>query len=300
MRRSSAVLVGWVLLLVLGLRIGHGVGTGALAVPGSEIAAWRAWMEATDPLVLTMALLRAGVLGVGWYLLVTTLLGVFARGLRAVSLVRFADAITAPAVRRVVQRGMGVVIASAFATSVAVPAVHAADPRPAVALEDEVGVVTMWGVPLRPEQAEPSGTGSLALPWQWLQDEATPRHDPAPAATTTDGTPVRDAAAPSSSAIAGLEGQPTAGPGGPLAVAQQEVDPAARGLVAHTVRPGESLWRIAARQLEQVWGRAPSDVEIVPYWREVIERNQGRLVVPEDPDLILPGQELLLPAVPQP
>src|SRR5215212_4252214 len=40
-----------------------------------------------------------------------------------------------------------------------------------------------------------------------------------------------------------------------------------------TVRPGECFWTIAEDVLATHLGRAPSDAEIVPYWRRLIEAN---------------------------
>jgi len=53
----------------------------------------------------------------------------------------------------------------------------------------------------------------------------------------------------------------------------------------HVVRPGESLWSIA----EATWGTG----EIEGRWRAIWTANRD--VIGDDPDLILPGQELLLP-----
>jgi len=55
------------------------------------------------------------------------------------------------------------------------------------------------------------------------------------------------------------------------------------------VEPGDCLWTIAARHL----GPSASDADIDRYWRFVYERN--RAVVGDDPNLIVPGQELVLP-----
>jgi hypothetical protein len=63
------------------------------------------------------------------------------------------------------------------------------------------------------------------------------------------------------------------------------------------VTPGEHLWGIAEETLADRLGRPPTDAEVVPYWRTVIEANRDRLVHRDDPDLILPGQVLLLPPV---
>ena len=63
----------------------------------------------------------------------------------------------------------------------------------------------------------------------------------------------------------------------------------ARGADAgvHVVRPGESLWSVA----EQV-SRPGADLDAA--WRAIWDAN--REVVGDDPDLILPGQRLRLPA----
>ena len=53
----------------------------------------------------------------------------------------------------------------------------------------------------------------------------------------------------------------------------------------HVVRPGESLWSIAAA----TWGSAATDER----WRAVWAANRD--LIGDDPDLILPGQVLRLP-----
>jgi hypothetical protein len=63
-----------------------------------------------------------------------------------------------------------------------------------------------------------------------------------------------------------------------------------------TVAPGEHLWSIAERVLREAWSRPPSDREITSFWREVIAQNRGRLAHPDNPDLIFPGQVLLVPS----
>lgn len=85
--------------------------------------------------------------------------------------------------------------------------------------------------------------------------------------------------------------EPSAGPAGP---------PFGPGEQAYVVVPGDSLWLIAARTLEQHWSRAPLDAEVASYWQQVIDANRTRLADPEVPDLIFPDQELVLPAAPAP
>lgn len=67
-----------------------------------------------------------------------------------------------------------------------------------------------------------------------------------------------------------------------------------------TVAPGESLWSIAEELLTEAWRRPPSDAEIDPFWRALVEGNRARLVDPADPDLIHPGQVFEVPPLPPP
>jgi hypothetical protein len=63
------------------------------------------------------------------------------------------------------------------------------------------------------------------------------------------------------------------------------------------VEPGQCFWTIADGVLAAAWGHAPSDAEIVPYWRRLIEANRGALSDPDNPDLIFPGQVFTLPPI---
>lgn len=67
-----------------------------------------------------------------------------------------------------------------------------------------------------------------------------------------------------------------------------------------TVRPGDHLWRVAEEVLTAAWGRPPTDREITPYWRDVVEANRPRLPDPRNPDLIWPSMELTVPPPPAP
>lgn len=57
----------------------------------------------------------------------------------------------------------------------------------------------------------------------------------------------------------------------------------------YVVRPGDSLWRIAQRQVG-----GTSDGDIPGYWRRLVAVNRHRLAS-GNPDLIYPGEELVLP-----
>lgn len=64
---------------------------------------------------------------------------------------------------------------------------------------------------------------------------------------------------------------------------------------AVVVVAGDHLWKISANRLANDLGRAATDVEIWPYWREVIASNLPALRS-GDPDLIYPGEMIQLPA----
>ncbi|MEZ5278965.1 MAG: LysM peptidoglycan-binding domain-containing protein [Acidimicrobiales bacterium] len=64
------------------------------------------------------------------------------------------------------------------------------------------------------------------------------------------------------------------------------------------VEAGDHFWSIAEEAMTDAWGRDPSDTEIAPYWADVVELNTDRLLPPDDPNLIYPGQVFELPTVP--
>jgi nucleoid-associated protein YgaU len=64
------------------------------------------------------------------------------------------------------------------------------------------------------------------------------------------------------------------------------------------VEPGDHLWAIATQVVTEVHGHPVSDAVVADYWCELVEINRPRLVDPANPDLIYPGQELLVPAPP--
>ncbi len=65
-------------------------------------------------------------------------------------------------------------------------------------------------------------------------------------------------------------------------------------LATWTVTPGDSLWTIARQVLVANQQLEPSTTEIATYWSAVIAANTDRVT---NPDLIFPGQELVLPAL---
>jgi hypothetical protein len=288
----------WCVALLVGTALFHALGDGRLAPPPLDPSAWVPWIEDHDALIATMALLRLVVLGLCWYLVGVTTVGTIARLLRAARLTRIADALTLPIVRRLLQQTLGVVLATAMVTAATGPSLTV--PPAPVQVAADVGDDHGRAGPA----AETPGSGSE------VRSPAPPRtgvgiargaSSPAegPPEVTLRGLPVPDGAevAPLPWRIAASDTPPRRD-----GVVDTNVSETAGGAtrtdrIAHTVRSGESLWRIASHRLETALQRSPTDAEIVPYWRAVIELNRDRLPDRDDPDLILPGQELLLPPV---
>lgn len=57
---------------------------------------------------------------------------------------------------------------------------------------------------------------------------------------------------------------------------------------------GDHLWAIAAEVLTDA-GRPTDDEGVAAYWTVLIDANLDSLVDPDDPDLLIPGQRLVLP-----
>ena len=73
----------------------------------------------------------------------------------------------------------------------------------------------------------------------------------------------------------------------PLVIERDRPD----AMAEHTVRPGDHFWSIA----ELVVAERGLDVPVGRYWRLLVEANRSRLVDPANPDLLYPGQVLVLP-----
>ncbi len=400
--RRVLPLVVWCVGLVAGTVFFHGLGHAELAAPPLHPAGWGPWVEGRPPAVAVIAVLRLVVVGLCWYLVGVTTIGLVGRLLRAARLVRLADALTLPWLRRLLQQGLGVALATAMVTSAAgvVPAgAHRSSAGQEPTVRDTVtlsasaeapsvppgevsttagersGVAggldelplppllrdrdtapaggdtqdarrrgpAAWdtaddgdGLPLTPQEPDAGaptvggpgipvpGVGAPILqgpraevspaevsrsdgpqaevPRAEVALDEVPRPDPPPVRVARDRSAGEDGAEghESGGPLTGAEpGEGGAGDdesGGEVAGADVGED---GSLAGYVVRSGDSLWRIAEQQLAGALERAPEDAEIVPYWRELIEHNRARLPDPEDPDLILPGQRLELPRLPE-
>lgn len=230
--KRALVLVGWFATLG-GLLLGlHAAGSGVLAGPDlTAPGAWGDWAAARTAPEAAMAVLRLVGIGLGWYLLAATTLGVVARLVGGARTVELADVVLLPVVRRVVQVGLGVGLAGAVVAAAGAGR----------------------GVP--PERVPTAADVALAT-------------TPDPTTTTTTTTTAPAPAAP---------------------------QPAAPVVRTWVLQPGDHLWSIAHHVVEEQLGRPPTESEVHPYWRTLVERNRQRLPHPQDPDLVYAGLEIELP-----
>jgi nucleoid-associated protein YgaU len=113
--RRSLPLLAWLAALTAGVALFHAMGSGPLAPPPlTDPGAWGTWASGRDPITAVVAVLRLVVLALAWYLVGVTTIGIVARLLRAARLVRLADALTVPAVRRLLQGALGLGLATAM------------------------------------------------------------------------------------------------------------------------------------------------------------------------------------------
>jgi len=69
--------------------------------------------------------------------------------------------------------------------------------------------------------------------------------------------------------------------------------------LTYLVKPGDHLWSISAKYLAYRLGRRPSTSEVHTLWVEVVERNRSS-ISSGDPNLIFPGERIVLPNLDDP
>lgn len=66
--------------------------------------------------------------------------------------------------------------------------------------------------------------------------------------------------------------------------------------VTATVQAGQSFWSIATAVVAARVGTIPTAEQIGPYWVALVAANAADLRQPDDPDLIYPGQTVVVPS----
>lgn len=305
--RHPAGLVGWFLLLVAAIVVATAFDDPRLVTPAlTDLGAWPGWLAATDPIFTTGAIVRLVLIGLTWYLLGATTILVVARLSRNLAMMRIADALAVPVVRRVVGATLGVGLAASMVTGATGPhqrdqqaAPAAGHARPATMdmtestgpgmqrttsdqARDTAAAATMTHV-----QAMPAEDLVAAPPSMTVGPESAPDAMPADSATATPEPAAPEPAAPEPPAL------------GPAMTTDHPHDPAGPTPAADggvwTVRSGDHLWHIAEQVMATHLGRTPDDAEVTPYWRRLVDHNRPRLPDPRNPDLVLPGLAIELP-----
>lgn len=284
------------------------LGHSSLATPPLAPAHWAAWAARRDPLTAAMAILRVVALVVTAYLWVTTALHLAASTSRSSLLHALAATVTVPAARRLLGSAAGLGLSAAVVLApVAAGSPHRGGPA------GSGSPATMHEVTPPPSgPSVPPTTGAAGRPDAPAGAQHVASEHELPPSTTTIVTPASPhpsttpppsaPAVPSTAATPPGAGAPsTTAPQGNPAPADQRSFPALgppAPTETWTVAPGDNFWFEAEQVLARAWGRSPSDAEIVPYWRTLIEANRAALADPANPDLIFPGQRFNVPPPP--
>jgi hypothetical protein len=138
--------------------------------------------------------------------------------------------------------------------------------------------------------AAPTPNPTAATPVPTPPSPTTP-DSASPPSSTTQGSAATHSPAPSGSAATPTTAPIAAPTGGASSVddpSAADPSPSVNGIVV-MVQPGDSLWRIAAHSL----GPNATDADVDNAWRAWYVVN--REVIGDDPDVILPGQDLRAP-----
>lgn len=269
-------LLATITALVAGQLVLWQAGSALPALPLDRSVLARTLAEA-DPLAVATAVLRLAGLAAGAGLLATTALGALGRCCGAARLVAGVDRWTPPSLRRLLDTALGVGLAASIGLG-AVPA-GAADDGTAATLRRLAG-----DTPTTTLSRPPEGPATTATTLRRLPDAA-----PAPPAVVAAETTLRRL--PDTRPPPPPPAPPPEASAPPAAVAA----PPSPGWREVEVQPGESFWQLAERHEAERLGRPPTEREVGACWQELVAANRDRLAVPGDPDLVFPGQRLLVP-----
>jgi hypothetical protein len=280
--RDRGMLVGWLAALLVGVAAFHALGDGALALPPvTDPGSWGTWASTREPLVATVALLRLLVLALAWYLVGVTTIGIVARLARAARLVRVADALTVPMVRRLLQGALGLGLATAM-VGAATPAAVPAPTAPAVASQHDGDEVRLARADVAGDVAGDADRIRLTVvaPGDEVRltraDGAGPEAAPDPEVGAEDAIRL-------TRADADLGAAPL-----PLGLLGATAD---RGDADHA--SDEVVMRRVADATTPAVTRSPRANH--GYWQRLVDHNRDVLDDPDNPDLLFPGQVLELP-----
>jgi hypothetical protein len=304
MLRRALPLVAWVGLLLALVVAMLAAGRGNLSAPAwSAPSGWSEWASTRGAPAAALAVVRLVVLAIAAWLLVVTAVSFVLAATRRGREVDVSELLGLPIVRRVVHGALGLGLAGATlagaaglggsgaglggsgARTVEVASVAGSSPPVLERLGPAAGAVvaTTTMVPATRTTAEVTPVSTTSIPVTLTTAEVT-------TATTVGHL----AATTTSTSAAKTTPDVTGAPSVPPAVAV----PPAVTVRTWVVRPGEHLWSIARQLLDTGTGPSPADAEVAPYWRQLTEANRDRLADPANPDLLFPGDQLVVPPIP--
>jgi hypothetical protein len=299
-------LAGWTAGLVVAARVLQAAGSDSLSVPLTSLDDLAGWVSDTPPADMAMALLRLAALAATWYLLAVTSLAVVARLVRVRGLRVAVDRISPSVVRRLVTGGSGIGLALGAVVGSLPASDLASGPEPATIASaapatpmsptpEVTATMTRVPGPVAPPvtttaSAEATDAASAEATMTQLGEPAAPsatmtRIGPAASGPPAPGSPPAVSATP---VAYGADTASTATAAGPPAV--PEIDP-----TSWIVEPGDSLWSIASEVTSPPGGPAADERVVGRYWRRLVEANRAQLVDPDNADLLVPGQWLVVP-----
>jgi hypothetical protein len=236
------------------------------------------WVATSDPSLAAVEVVRLIALSITWYLGVVTLLALVGRVSGARPLVALADLLALPFLRRTLHyalgAGLAVSLSGALLPVALATTAEAQTTEPAMPID-------VAGPTASPHRA------TMRIIAESPQQSATPTTT-APATPTTTAAPVLptrpDESSDTTDPDERSETNTTRSP--------QAIE------ATWKVQSGDHLWHIAGITLTRAWSRPPADSEVAGYLRTLIDVNRHRLAVADNPDLIFPGQEFVLPPVP--
>ncbi len=300
--RELAPLAAWLVALVGAVVALHALGRSPLASPPvTDPAGWWAWAQGRTADELAFNLLRIVGLALAWYLLGATTVGAVARLARLGGLVAVADRLSVGPVRRLLQATLGATLAVGVVAQV--PGTALDRPAPMADEAASGGDVAVGVTPLR-APAVPGAIGDLVLgdpvPQGLVRAEAELRgpvvgtdgwaHLLTAGVRSPDDTEAASQPRANSLVASGTVGGQLTTTGSGAAEAAG-TDPA-----THVVVAGDHFWSLAEDVLGATSGSDIGEQDVHAYWLQLVEANRDRLVDPANPDLLLPGQVLVLPA----
>lgn len=248
------------------------------------------WLRFTELETSVPSLIRLIALILGYWLLGSTTTYTVALATNIPGAIRAVEWMTLPSVQRLSRKAVRVSLVATLVAPASLPLAASATESSSNFTDNEV-VVVDEGVLIPPGASVPDAPETPPAPdlppIGDAPEEKPPTYVPTPSGSA-DPNHAADSAAPD-------ESQKTGTTGNRLAAA--ELNAQQRAEITYTVLRGDNLWDIAKRHLASMTGRTDlTDADVAPYWGHLVELNRDS-IASHNPDLINPGEVIILPAI---